>query len=213
MQSRKRKATIHFFEHKTKEGHSRHVFRQMKEQMDDDLPLVPVTFADNYVEQMGEIRAEFVLIDEHFERLDSFRNRYSNHAYPREDQQNQLEENLASNACEHPKVDSSKSVGAWAAGIVLGFAMGVGPSLSMAFGIGAAYYSSQKEGVASDIARAFGDVALLSHAKFIQVNEKHKIVNTLADGVAHFSKNCLAYTATCRDKLFRTAKQNPERTP
>ena len=192
----------------------------MKEQMDDsiktamahgdDFPLVPASFADNCAEASSEIRAEFVVIDGRFEELDSFQNRI--HANSREEHRDQLEANISATPCEHPKVDSSKTVGAWAAGIILGFAMGVGPSISMAFGIGAAYYSNQEEGVAGDIARAFSDVALLSHAKFIQVNEKHKVVDTLANSVVRFARNCFAFTARCRDKLFPTVAQKTKQT-
>ena len=192
----------------------------MREQMDDsiktamahgnDFPLVPVSFADNAAEALGEIRAQFVVIDGRFEEFDSFQNRI--HAIPREDQHDLLEANLTATTCEHSNADSSTTVGAWAAGIILGFAMGVGPSISMAFGIGAAYYSNQEEGVAGDIARAFSDVALLSHAKFIQVNEKHKVVDTLANGVVRFARDCFVFTARCRDKLFPTAAQKTKQT-
>lgn len=185
--------------------------------IDHDFPLVPAILVDSREETLSEIRAEFVEIDGHFERisnssisvgLDSYQNR--NHTNPQEEHHDHVETNMGVTDCKHLKVDSSKTVGAWAAGIVLGFAMGVGPSLSMAFGIGAAYYSSQEEGVAGDIARAFGDVALISHAKFIQVNQKHKIVDNLANGAVSFSRNCFIFTAKCRDKLFPTANQNSE---
>lgn len=140
----------------------------------------------------------------------------SNHSFPpspvvsaqniNTDQQCQREEDfIPSNAQDSTKVDQSKTFGAWAAGIVIGFLVGAGPSLSMAFGIGAAYYSQQEEGLAGDVARAFGDVALLSHEKFVQVNEKHNLMETLANSTVDFSRNCLRFAKR------RLGSRNPTR--
>jgi len=190
---------------------------------DDDFPIVSAIVVESGIEAFSETRAEFVIIDEFFDHnsntpdllsesniaasseqnfdpMDSNRN----HARPQEDY---IEDNFAPNNVRYSKMDSSKTFGAWAAGIVLGFVVGAGTSLSMAFGFGAAYYSSQ-EGVAGDVARAIGDVALVSHAKFVQVNEKHKLIDTVANGAVAFSKNCLVFTKRYIYSLFTFANQN-----
>lgn len=188
--------------------------------LDDDYPLVPAIVVDSNLEPSREIVTEFVVIDDYFGNdsnspdllSESNNSTYStstvstqnvdyadsnrNHSLPQENHQIHLQEDFTPNNVRHSKVDSSQTLGAWAAGIVLGFVVGVGPSLSMVFGIGAAYYSSQEESVVGDVARAIGDVALMSHAKFVQVNEKHKLVDTFANGVVAFSRNCLLFTRT-----------------
>jgi hypothetical protein len=72
-------------------------------------------------------------------------------------------------------VDESQVLGAGAAGAVVGFLMG-GPLLCMVLGLGS-LYCSQQEGAAGDIARAMGDVALLTHSRFVELNEKHHLVD------------------------------------
>lgn len=71
--------------------------------------------------------------------------------------------------------DDTQMFGAGAAGAVLGLLMG-GPLLCVALGLGS-LYCSQQEGAAGDIARAMGDVALLTHTKFQELNEKHQLVD------------------------------------
>jgi hypothetical protein len=72
-------------------------------------------------------------------------------------------------------IDDSQIFGAGAAGAVLGLLMG-GPLLCVVFGLGS-LYCSQQEGAAGDVARAMGDVALLTHSKFQEVNQKHHLVD------------------------------------
>ena len=100
------------------------------------------------------------------------------------------------------KVNQSKTYGAWIGGTVLGFLIGAGTSLSMAFGVGAAYYSQQDESVAGDVARAIGDIVILSHMKFVEVNEKHNLIETVAKGTIAFSKNCLVVVRNFVDCIF-----------
>lgn len=71
--------------------------------------------------------------------------------------------------------DDTQMFGAGAAGAVLGLLMG-GPLLCVVLGLGS-LYCSQQEGAAGDIARAMGDVALLTHSKFEELNEKHQLVD------------------------------------
>jgi hypothetical protein len=71
--------------------------------------------------------------------------------------------------------DESQVLGAGAAGAVLGFLMG-GPFLCVVLGLGS-LYCSQLEGAAGDIARAMGDVALLTQSKFLELDEKHHLVD------------------------------------
>jgi len=61
-------------------------------------------------------------------------------------------------------------------GAVLGFFFG-GPIGSALFGFTAAYVA-QKSGAPGDAARALGDVGLHVRAKALEVDEKHKIVDT-----------------------------------
>ncbi len=178
---------------------------------DDSLPLVQASLVDDNRGPFREIQTGFIVIEAHFENTsngqdllsesyhstlstttsvaENFDPAHSNqtHSHP-QDSLYCLEEDV-----RHSKVDQSKTFGAWAAGIVLGFVVGAGPSLSMAFGIGAAYYSQQEEGVAGDVARAIGDVALLSHARFVQVNERHNLIETLANGTVVVTRNCLVF--------------------
>ena len=76
----------------------------------------------------------------------------------------------SSNGEDNPKVLSSG-----AAGAVLGLLVG-GPLLSVVFGLGALYYS-QQDGAAGDVARALGDVAVLARSKFVELDEKHHLVD------------------------------------
>lgn len=192
---------------------------------DDSLPLVQASLVEDNSEPFTQIiQTDFVVIDAYFENngenLDlsesynstlstttsvpenfdpSHSNRFDSHP---QDFLHFIEEDFDSNHFHHSKKDQSKTFGAWAAGIVLGFIMGAGPSLSMAFGIGAAYYSQQEEGVAGDLARAMGDVALLSHARFVQVNEKHNLVETLANGTVAVTRSCLSFVRKYIDGFF-----------
>jgi len=89
----------------------------------------------------------------------------------------------------------SRTIGAWASFSVLGFLMG-GPSLSMIFGIGAAFCSQQEEGVfAGDVARAIGDVAIFSRQKCIHIDQKYSIVDNIANRAFTLSRNCLDIVA------------------
>ncbi|KAL3914309.1 MAG: hypothetical protein SGILL_006156 [Bacillariaceae sp.] len=65
--------------------------------------------------------------------------------------------------------------GAGAAGAVLGLLVG-GPILSVVLGLGA-FYHSQQTGAVGDVARAMGDVALLTRTRFEELNEKHHLVD------------------------------------
>ena len=89
----------------------------------------------------------------------------------------------------------SRTIGAWASFSVLGFLMG-GPSLSMIFGIGAAFCSQQEEGVfAGDVARAIGDVAIFSRQKCIHIDQKYSIVDNIANRAFTLSRNCVDIVA------------------
>ncbi len=201
---------------------------------DESLPLVQASLVEDDAEPYSTIQTDFVVIDEYFvennfngsdllsesynsnlstttsveENID---HTHSNgiHAHP-QDFHHPIEEDFDANNVQYSKVDQSKAFGAWAAGIVLGFVMGTSPSLSMAFGIGVAYYSQQEEGVAGDVARAMGDVALLSHARFVQVNEKHNLVETLANGTAAVTRRCLRFARRYIDSLFLVADENDQ---
>ncbi|OEU22841.1 hypothetical protein FRACYDRAFT_259227 [Fragilariopsis cylindrus CCMP1102] len=89
----------------------------------------------------------------------------------------------------------SRTIGAWASFSVLGFLIG-GPSLSMIFGIGAAFCSQQEEGVfAGDVARAIGDVAIFSRQKCIHIDQKYSIVDKIANRAFTLSRNCVDIVA------------------
>jgi len=199
---------------------------------EDDVPFVQALLVAIDAEPFRANRTEYVVIDEYLDIINNNPNNHNNHhpnnLHNNNHHHNDLRNLHNSNNNNNPdissesgssvhwysKVDKSKTGGAWAAGIVLGFMMGMGPSLSIAFGIGAAYYSQQEEGVVGDVARAVGDVALLSHEKFVEVNEKHNLVDTLANGTVAISKNCLEvvrrYTV---DSLFSTVdKKNHNQT-
>ena len=89
----------------------------------------------------------------------------------------------------------SRTIGAWASFSVLGFLMG-GPSLSMIFGIGAAFCSQQEEGVfAGDVARAIGDVAIFSRQKCMHIDQKYSIVDKIANRAFTLSRNCVDIVA------------------
>eukprot|EP00536_Pseudo-nitzschia_multiseries_P010923 jgi/Psemu1/259375/estExt_Genewise1Plus.C_3510024 len=103
--------------------------------------------------------------------------------------------------------DPSKTCGAWAAGTILGLIVG-GPTFSMAFGVGAAYYSQQQEGIAGDVARAMGEVAILSQQKFVEVNEKHNLVNTIANSVSALPQKCFASVRNPIKHLFLSVTKN-----
>lgn len=100
------------------------------------------------------------------------------------------------------RVNESKIYGAWVGGTVLGFLLGAGPTLSMAFGIWAAYCSQKENGVAGDIARAICDIAVLSHMKFVEVNEKHNLTENLANSTIAFSRNFLMVVSSYVDSAF-----------
>jgi hypothetical protein len=69
-----------------------------------------------------------------------------------------------------------KMIASGVTGAVVGFFFG-GPIGSAIFGFTAAYVA-QKQGATGDAARALGDVGLHVRAKAIEVDEKHKIVDT-----------------------------------
>ena len=69
-----------------------------------------------------------------------------------------------------------KMIASGVTGAVLGFLFG-GPIGSALFGFTAAYVA-QKSGAPGDAARALGDVGLHVRAKALEVDEKHKIVDT-----------------------------------
>jgi hypothetical protein len=89
----------------------------------------------------------------------------------------------------------SRTIGAWASFSVFGFLMG-GPSLSLIFGIGAAFCSQQEEGVfAGDVARAIGDVAIFSRQKCMHIDQKYSIVDKIANRAFTLSRNCVDIVA------------------
>ena len=154
----------------------------------DNIPLVrasPVHIDDELV--VSEIReAEYVVISsessntiEHMTGSSSIQ-RHGDYFHQQRQNDNDL---IRSNI-------KSSSVGAWAAGTILGFLVG-GTSLSMILGISAAFCSQQEEGLVGDVARAIGDVALLSHEKFLQVDEKHHLVDRIRNSALVLSRNCL----------------------
>jgi len=181
------------------------------------IPLVQASFVAINAEPFRAIRTEYVVIDEYFGNQNnsaepSLESSYSDFSTVAESITQNIDPQDSNWNHDHPqdcdvqysKVDQSKTYGAWAAGIVLGFLMGGGPSLSIAFGIGAAYFSQQEEGVAGEVARAIGDVALLSREKFVEVNEKHNLIDTVATGTIAFSRNCLVSVRS----LFSAADKN-----
>lgn len=196
---------------------------------DESIPLVQASLLTSDTEMVSEIPTEYVVIDNPElvsvssnsfgtsisiaqATTDTTRASHSNWR-PRQYQDSyyQRYQDDLSSAPSVPtsNVDPSKTCGAWAAGIVLGFLMGVGPSLSMAFGIGAAYYSQQEEGIAGDVARAMGDVAILSHKRFVQVNEKHNLVYGIRKGTVDLSKQSLmALRKSIEQLLFKTDQKN-----
>ncbi|KAG7363275.1 hypothetical protein IV203_026635 [Nitzschia inconspicua] len=76
---------------------------------------------------------------------------------------------------EEDNDNDNQVFGAGAAGAVLGLLMG-GPFLCIILGLGS-FVCSQQEGAVGDIARAMGDVALLTQSKFQELNEKHHLVD------------------------------------
>ena len=102
----------------------------------------------------------------------------------------------------YSQVDQSKTCGAWAAGMILGFILGAGPSLSIVFGIGAAYCSQKEEGVAGDIARALSEVAILSHKKFVEVDKKHNLIDTFSSNASNLSRNCFFLMSRASSTIF-----------
>jgi hypothetical protein len=193
---------------------------------DDAVPLVQASFVAIHAEPFGAIRTEYVVIDEYFGNQNNSLERSLESSNSDYSAAELTAQNIDSNwNHDHPqdfdvqysKVDQSKTYGAWAAGIVLGFVLGGGPSLSIAFGIGAAYFSQQEEGVVGDVARAIGDVALLSHEKFVEVNEKHNIIDTVATVTIAFSRNCLVsvrslFSAVDKKNRRPTRQMNTEDT-
>mmetsp|Transcript_6974 Transcript_6974/g.20201 ORF Transcript_6974/g.20201 Transcript_6974/m.20201 type:complete len:233 (-) Transcript_6974:3400-4098(-) len=119
---------------------------------------------------------------------------------------------LNANSIQSSNVDPSKTCGAWAAGTILGFIFG-GPTLSMAFGVGAAYYSQQREGVAADVARVMGEVAILSQEKFVEVNEKHNLVGTIASSTSTLSQKCFKFVRKPVERFFFSVKTRNTRNP
>lgn len=71
--------------------------------------------------------------------------------------------------------DSQRTVGAGAAGAILGLLVG-GPVFSLVLGFGTVYYTKQ-EGATGDLARALGEVALVARDKWKEVDSKHHIVD------------------------------------
>ena len=70
--------------------------------------------------------------------------------------------------------EDAQMFGAAAAGAVLGIMMG-GPFFSAVLGLGMMYHS-QQDGAMGDVARAVGEVALLTRTRFEELNEKHHLV-------------------------------------
>jgi hypothetical protein len=90
-----------------------------------------------------------------------------------QDQQQTDNETFYSSNCNQEE-DESQVFGAGTAGALLGFLMG-GPLLAVVLGLGS-LYCSQQDGAAGDIARAMGDVAILTGSRAQQLNEKHQLV-------------------------------------
>lgn len=78
-----------------------------------------------------------------------------------------------------PDHDRQRNIAAGTAGAVLGLFLG-GPFVSLVLGFGTGYYAKQ-EGAAGDIARALGDVALMTREKFREVDSEHHIVDRSRD--------------------------------
>jgi hypothetical protein len=204
---------------------------------DDAIPLVQASLVFDTAEPLRAVRTEYVVIDEFFHNnnsnlslestnsvntsvastahsvdpLDSNLNYHHPHDYHHH---YQPEEAFGPSNVLSSMVEQSKTCGAWADGIVLGFLLGAGPSLSMAFGFGAAYCSQQEEGVAGDVARAVGDVALLSHQKFVEVNEKHGLVNSAANSTVAFTRKCMVAVRGYVGSIFSASdkkSRNPTR--
>ena len=177
---------------------------------DDVVPLVQASLVSIDAEPVVDaIRTEYRVIDE-FNLDDSDFSSESNNsifccttellveedipvtAEPNWSQDNQQQQQQQ----QRQDVDQqSRTIGAWASFSVLGFLMG-GPSLSMIFGIGAAFCSQQEEGVfAGDVARAIGDVAIFSRQKCIHIDQKYSIVDNIANRAFTLSRNCLDIVA------------------
>ena len=93
------------------------------------------------------------------------------------DRQRPLQEDHGLHTSSTPSGDEEDSqvLGAGAAGAVLGLLFG-GPFFSVVLGLGMLYHS-QQEGAMGDLARAMGDVALLTRKRFEELNEKHHLVD------------------------------------
>mmetsp|Transcript_6182 Transcript_6182/g.15303 ORF Transcript_6182/g.15303 Transcript_6182/m.15303 type:complete len:184 (-) Transcript_6182:252-803(-) len=168
---------------------------------DESIPLVQASLLAIDAESFRSVQTEYVVIDEYYDDVhtsDHFLEESSNSAHfqaasdtPNIDPANSTWDHehtqdfnrvaTTSTTASFPcsKANQSKTNGAWVGGTVLGFLMGAGPSISIAFGVGVAYCSQQDEGVVGDIARAIGDIAILSHTKFVEVNEKHNLIETV----------------------------------
>ncbi|MGK3737030.1 MAG: hypothetical protein ACI8RD_001035 [Bacillariaceae sp.] len=153
---------------------------------DDIVPLVRASLIAIDAELVvNEIRTEYIVIDE-------YSSNPGDSDFSSESEPNWFQDNYQQQSSNADVVDQqSRTIGAWASFSVLGFLMG-GPSLSMIFGIGAAFCSQQEEGVlAGDVARAIGDVAILSRQKCIHIDQKYSIVDKIANGAFTLSRNCL----------------------
>lgn len=197
----------------------------------DDVPLVRASLVIIDAELVSEIRTEYVIIDEYLDLstnpdISSESSNYIDYTgllaeqipripnyQERQDHRHHChqEDHFTRSDVQYSNVDQTKTWGAWAAGTILCFLMGGGPSLSMVLGIGVAFCSQQEEGIAGDVARAIGDVALLSHEKFVQVNEKHNIVNNIANSTFALSRNCLEIVRRSINHYFLADDKNCKR--
>ena len=189
------------------------------------IPFAQASLLTPEVEPLVSVRTDYVVIDEYFDDVHSSDRDLSTEESsstfssfppaasitegigPQENShlRYQSGESFAEASVGCSKVDQSKTFAAWVAGTILGFLVGAGPSFAMAFGAGAAYCSQQDEGVVGDVARAIGDVALLSHMKFVEVNDKHNLIVALANSTVAFSKNCFNFVVVI---LSSTNKNN-----
>ena len=84
-------------------------------------------------------------------------------------------ENDHQNTISQEERERQRTVGAGAAGAVMGLLVG-GPVLSLIVGFGSAYYTKH-EGATGDLARALGEVALVAKEKFQEIDNKHNLVH------------------------------------
>eukprot|EP00566_Odontella_aurita_P027483 CAMPEP_0113532844 /NCGR_PEP_ID=MMETSP0015_2-20120614/4281_1 /TAXON_ID=2838 /ORGANISM="Odontella" /LENGTH=167 /DNA_ID=CAMNT_0000431843 /DNA_START=258 /DNA_END=761 /DNA_ORIENTATION=+ /assembly_acc=CAM_ASM_000160 len=82
---------------------------------------------------------------------------------------------------QHSRQNRTRATAAGVAAGALGL-LAAGPIFALIAGSGTAYYAAKKDdGVASDVARAVGDVALTTRDKARDINRKHQVVRRTKD--------------------------------